>query len=391
MRIGRIRVENFKSLVAFDLSLAKFTCLIGLNGSGKSTVLQFLDFMGRQVVGNIEGWLDDRGWRPREVASKLQPKKNIEFTVEVLTDDGERFAEWKANYNPSLMYCTSEAVVLADARLEVAGGEYTLSTTDNTVYVREPITREQIAFDYQGSILSQLRNDRLPEPLVAFKRFFRNIHSLDMLSPDFLRSRTREAGGTLGIGGKQLAAFLHEMDWDDHQDLVGQLKKVYPQLVGLDTKSLRSGWKQLDVREHFRGGPSITTGARHVNDGMLRLIAILAELTTDHDMVMFDEIENGINPELVEFLIDSLTNARQQVLVTTHSPLILNYLDDDTARRGVMYLYKTAQGYTQSIPFFSIGSVAEKLTVMGPGEAFVDTNLTELAKEIAGMARAGTP
>jgi hypothetical protein len=29
--------------------------------------------------------------------------------------------------------------------------------------------------------------------------------------------------------------------------------------------------------------------------------------------------------------------------------------------------------------------LAKKLTVMGPGEAFVDTNLTKLADEIAGL------
>ena len=65
--------------------------------------------------------------------------------------------------------------------------------------------------------------------------------------------------------------------------------------------------------------------------------------------------------------------------------MILNYLDDETAKKGVIYLYKTPQGHTKSIPFFSIPSLAKKLTVMGPGEAFVDTNLTKLADEIAGL------
>jgi predicted ATPase len=50
------------------------------------------------------------------------------------------------------------------------------------------------------------------------------------------------------------------------------------------------------------------------------------------------------NPELVEFLLDSLLEAPQQVLVTTHSPMILNWLDDDVARAGVQYLYRDAVG-----------------------------------------------
>jgi hypothetical protein len=117
---------------------------------------------------------------------------------------------------------------------------------------------------------------------------------------------------------------------------------------------------------------------------MLRLIAIFAELREEgRRFLLFDEIENGINPELVEFLLDALVSAPQQVMVTTHSPWILNYMDDEVARAGVIYLDKTNLGHPQSIPFFSIPSQAEKLKVMRPGEAFADTDLTALADEIA--------
>ena len=43
---------------------------------------------------------------------------------------------------------------------------------------------------------------------------------------------------------------------------------------------------------------------------------------------------------------------------------------------------KLRDGQTRAIRFFDIPSVAEKLTVMGPGEAFADTDLTALRDEI---------
>ena len=141
----------------------------------------------------------------------------------------------------------------------------------------------------------------------------------------------------------------------------------------MSVKPLRSGWKQLEVRELY-GNKKLITEARHINDGMLRLTAILAELGSDHRFLLLDEIENGVNPEIVEFVVNLLTSTPKQVLVTTHSPMILNYLDDDVARSAVVYLYKTSEGFTKAIPFFSIPSLAKKLEVMGPGEAFVDTN-----------------
>lgn len=45
--IKSIKIDNFKSLVDFKLDFAKFTCLVGLNGSGKSTVLQAMDFLSQ--------------------------------------------------------------------------------------------------------------------------------------------------------------------------------------------------------------------------------------------------------------------------------------------------------------------------------------------------------
>lgn len=83
------------------------------------------------------------------------------------------------------------------------------------------------------------------------------------------------------------------------------------------------------------------TEARHINDGMLRLLTILAQTQTSHSFLLFDEIENGVNPELVERLVNVLLNAPQQVLVTTHSPMILNYLPDNVARESVMFIYRT--------------------------------------------------
>ncbi|WP_295385774.1 AAA family ATPase [uncultured Thiodictyon sp.] len=211
--------------------------------------------------------------------------------------------------------------------------------------------------------------------------------SLDLLAPQYLRQRTRDSGGGLGLGGERLSAFLHELSTAQRQKLVEQLRQCYPQLESLSTQSLRSGWKQLTVQERF-GDRRLRTEARQVNDGMLRLMAILAELLTDTQFLLFDEIENGINPELVEFLLDTLIRAPQQILVTTHSPMILNYLEDDVARAGVQYIYKTPEGATRSVPFFSIPSLARKLEVMGPGEAFADTELSRLHEEIAEMPAA---
>ncbi len=389
MQIQKITANNFKSLIDFEMQLPKFICLTGLNGSGKSTVLQFIDFLGQQVRGDIKGWLKERNWTAKEIKSQFTKKSIIDFSVELYSDKGEGWT-WTASFNSQSLHCTTESIETPTAHLRVHGNRFSISMRGDETPAEDTectLKNGPVSFKYEGSILSQLKESTLPPSLIAFKEFFQNVTSLDLLSPEYLRRRTREADGSIGLGGQKLSAFLHELGTRKQRQLVKQLQKVYPQLEDLHTKSLQSGWKQLEITEKYQGQPAgffplMTTEARHVNDGMLRLIAILAELQSSHRFLLFDEIENGINPELVEFVLDALVSSPQQIMVTTHSPMILNYLDDEVAREGVLYLYRNHQGHTKAIPFFSIPSLSEKLTVMGPGEAFADTDLKALYEEI---------
>lgn len=381
--ITSITATNFKSLVDFTIPLAKFTCLIGLNGAGKSTVLQFVDFLYRLVHGDLDTWLKERSWEAADLTSKLSNANYIEFCV-TFSDNGTQ-GQWCGTFDPSKLVCVTENLDLPTHTVDVNGDKVTITEKDSG----KPDVVE-IAFDYQGSVLSGLKEERLPSPVVEFKSLFEGIRSLELLAPEYLRQRTRESDGSLGLNGQNLSAFLHELPKAKQTQLEKSLKKVYPQFESLETKSLQSGWKSLSIHESYAGEAQkqglfpgdLETEARHVNDGMLRLMAILAELQSDHEFILFDEIENGMNPELIEFVLDQLVNTEKQVLVTTHSPMILNYIEDALAKEGVVYLYKKSSGDTKAIKFFEIPSLAEKLKFMGPGEAFVDTQLTELADEI---------
>ena len=88
-RISRIQVENFKSLVDFEMDLAKFSCLVGLNGAGKSTVLQFIDLLSQLIRGDMKGWLSERKWKATDLKSKLTKKLNVEFCVHFCDENGE--------------------------------------------------------------------------------------------------------------------------------------------------------------------------------------------------------------------------------------------------------------------------------------------------------------
>jgi ABC-type multidrug transport system ATPase subunit len=391
--ITSIKIDNFKSLVGFDLPLTKFNCLIGLNSSGKSTVLQAIDFLSRLMIGGVDEWLELRHWSSADLNSKLTNKSNIDFEV-IIDDPGWGEIVWSGSINRTDLRCTREEVRLVRLNnakiLMVDSGSCSIFPLRGIEQLLESKGFEEalrperfpIVFKYTGSVISQLRKEQISLPLQVLKDHLIQVKSLDLISPAAMKKRSRASDRDMGLGGEKLSAFLHELDSSKQKKLLEMLGRLYPRLKDIKTSSLQAGWKQLSISESY-GDRILKTEARHINDGMLRLMAILAQISTEHSVLLFDEIENGINSELVEQLLDWLVEAPQQILVTTHSPMILNYLEDDVARAGVQYLYKTPEGYTRSIPFFSIPSLAHKLEVMGPGEAFVDTELSLLPEEIS--------
>lgn len=378
-------IKNFKSLDKFQLEFSKFTCLIGLNSAGKSTILQAIDFISQQMKGDIAGWLKDRNWEAKELKCKFLNRQSITISIGFLYR--EKFYAWVFVFNPSLKKSTTEEILYCPDAKSIDECE-TIFEVKNSKYMiikdlenpKESKLQGDIIQEYEGSFLSSLKPEFLPEPIREFKSYIQNIYSLDLLSPQELRKRSR-VGDALGLSGANLSAFLNSFTKEQKEEMLIQLKKAYPNLEAFNIRKSKGGWARLELVEQF-GDKKLTNEAKYLNDGVLRLIAILAQLQSEKSFLLFDEIENGINSELVEFLMDILVNCKHQVMITTHSPMILNYIEDDIAKKSVQYIYKTKEGLTQSIPFFDIPSMNEKLEMMGAGSAYVDTNLEDLVEEI---------
>ncbi len=110
-KIKSIWIDNFKSLVDFKLEFTAFNCLVGLNGSGKSTVLHALDFLSQLMRGNLDEWLKVRHWAKDDISSKLTRKSNIEFKVVIESGPlGEII--WSGSLNRSKLRCTQEEITI---------------------------------------------------------------------------------------------------------------------------------------------------------------------------------------------------------------------------------------------------------------------------------------
>ena len=383
MRITKIKVNNFKSLVDFEIDLSKFNCIVGLNGSGKSTFLQFVSFLSQLMSGNIESWLQQRKWIKEDIIPELDNKRHRAVKFEVVFQFEKTNGRWEGSFNSDSLYCSEEKLILGDHFFEAKNTQkeknYSLSGKGKP---------DRINFNYQGSIFSQLADKDVSDKFGEVIKFFRDIRAFDLLSPYFLKQPSKTSTGTIGVWGENIAPFLYNMEDRVRAAIIGKIKQVYPEFNSFEISTTADGSKMLGIRGQYHDGNIVyNLPARGINDGLLRILAMLGQLNMDDPFLLFDEIENGINQELVEFLLKELVEAKQQIVVTTHSPLFLNYLDDDLARESVHYFYKTPEGFTRCRKFFSLPSTSKKLGTLGPGEAIADTNLYRLNEEIEKLDR----
>jgi predicted ATPase len=216
--ITTIHISNFKSISGVEFSLNKFNCIVGMNGAGKSTLLQSIDFIAQLMRGGISNWLELRGWNYKDI----QPNgKHVHLSLGI----GYKLKNGSFLYWTGLFDRRSAKTIIEVAHIN--GFNETLFTSNRRTYTLDgkPFP---INFEYQGSILSQLKDSLLPPEIREFRDALRNIRSLELLSPHLLRKRSRAQDKDIGAGGEKLSGFLASLKGEHKARLVEVLRTLYP-------------------------------------------------------------------------------------------------------------------------------------------------------------------
>lgn len=134
----------------------------------------------------------------------------------------------------------------------------------------------------------------------------------------------------------------------------------------------KPGWTELITEEKY-GEKNIKIKSKNMSDGMLRLLAFLAICEMDSCAMLLDEIENGINldfaEQIVNILEENCTKKKNQLIVTTHSPIFLDYVQKENIR----YLYREPNsGNCKCSSLAQNLELSEKLQYLYPGELLMN-------------------
>lgn len=231
---------------------------------------------------------------------------------------------------------------------------------------RQGRTREFRANTLPRTVLSTVNATESPTALLARREM--QSWRLLQLEPSALRAPdTFTAPAVLGANGSHLPATLNRLCEqasgkaypDPGTAISNRLSELVPEIrsVRVDRDKIR---QLLTVVAEMKDGT--IHAARSLSDGTLRFLAlaVLEADSTSTGLVCFEEPENGIHPERVPAMLSLLSdlcvdvdepvgsdNPLRQVIVSTHSPLLVAQVPDDS----IVFARRTADSRGGSVIF----------------------------------------
>ena len=197
----------------------------------------------------------------------------------------------------------------------------------------------------EGSILSQRDDPDLYPELAWLQEQYHRIklyRNWDFGPAARLRQppRADEPSTFLTERGENLALVLSKLRGESRQQFVKTLQQLYDGIEGFQVEA-GSGGAELFVVE--RGGGERYIPASRLSDGTLRYMMLAAILLDPEPppLVVIEEPELGLHPDVVLGIGRMLVEAseRTQLVVTTHSHVLLDALDDHPSSAVVCEKY----------------------------------------------------
>lgn len=362
-RIREVHLRNYRSIGDAVVRLSDFTVLVGPNGAGKTNFMDALAFVQECLSTSIEAALQRRGGILSTFRTREGPRISVGFRVII-----ELEPETVADYAFELLVTRETTVAVAEERcvLSKGGSETHRLEVRNGSFVREvPGLRAIIEADrlalYAASSLDEFR------PVYDFLTRIRAY----AIEPERMREpRDLGSGSVLDRDGRNAAAVLrqiHDTVWERYRRVVNLLGQVVPGVTGVQPGKL--GGKEFLLFIEHEGRKEIALFPTSMSDGTLRMLGLLLAVyqPTTPTVLLIEEPEATIHPAAAEVVMSVLLDAakRSQVIVTTHSPDVLDF--KSLPESAIRVVTKGPSG-TAIVPVANSSRDAIRQRLYSPGE-----------------------
>ena len=330
MKVLTLTAKNYRSIRDARIELGDLTLFIGANASGKSAILDALRFLSEAVQARdfrapvfSRGGILNMAWKGQEASQ-------IELTVEI---EGEKRFQWFVRLTRQAYEFYIEEYVQ-----EIPSGSppiqlLSAETGRGWWWSGEKGERVNLLQGASTCALAAASADA-SFPARQLAEFIENWGFFDP-SPFLLRRDWNLAdSNNLDPYGRNLGETLHALK----ASCPAVLEKVISatrSIVGLPT---RIELRESEDRFYFvqdEPGLRFPVNQTGVSSGTLRVLALMTALYGQPGtaLIGIEEPENYIHPSALSSLVDHIIDARgrTQIMITTHSPLLLDFVDEPAA------------------------------------------------------------
>ncbi len=366
-----IQIKNFRALKEVNLgktiyestnfALPRLLAVIGANGSGKSSLLDALSYLGDCLKEGVEA-ASDKPHRGGFLRLRTQGvTEAIQFEVRYRENDGARPINYTLHIDcdeygrPFVLHerlrqrrkgqksgQPHSFVDISHGKGVVWAGESTVESEGNTQIQVHMKDRQVLAISTYGPLADHPRIGR-------FRDFLSNWY-LSYFVPQLAREPSMAgAEPHLDREGKNLARYLQFIERkrpNEFKALLDRVGKKIPGIKSIKHDEARNKQLFLEFDSEGYGEPFFQ---QDMSDGTLKMLAymLLMEDPDPAPLIGIEEPENGLHHQLLIHLANELKNFASedrgpQVLVTTHSP----YFVDALTPSEVWILHKGINGYS---------------------------------------------
>lgn len=372
--LRKLSIRNYKSIAACQVSLKGLTILVGRNGSGKSNFLDAVHFVTDALLTSLDHALKSRGGigdvRRRSTGHPI----NFAIKLEVALSD----------------YCLATYGFEIAARKEggFAVRSEILNIRDSTnrviaQYRREERTVNVLVHGAPVPVVPPVIADRLYLVTAAGLPQFRPAYDALLamgfynLNPEAMKEvQSPDAGEILQSDGSNIASVIARLTAEQPATLERiktYLASIIPGIENVERAALGPR-ETIQFFQKVQGSQyPWRFYASSMSDGTLRALGALVAVTQfagselPIQLVGLEEPETALHPAAAGALMEALREATShtQVLVTSHSPDLLDQLD---AERDGLLVVASENGNSKIAAPDSASVEAIRRHLYTPGE-----------------------
>lgn len=381
MQLTSVRFEAFKSLYDVECPLDRFTVITGPNGAGKSNFVDALNFLGEVYADGLEFAVGRAGGYENIAHRRTRrAKKPIAMTVEAILD-GKEIQEMTRRYhrprnggevpdNFAITYThrfalgTTTQSLLADFQVredqidlhDLQRRQLLRMWRSTDASVKASVSKNRVnQYPWLSILLDPFTEpdfirfinrrpsspaNLLTDEILYYGAIFSHIRSalggtrIFQLSPYQCRtSGVPTPNAVLERHGENLPGAADHLrrnaprSWAQVQNA---MRTILPDLESIDVVYTEDRRLALQFRDRSVGRPW-NTG--EVSDGTIQSLALFIALyDTRYPLLVIEEPENAVHPWILRQFLDQCMDTFKQIIVTTHSPVVLNYVDPQVVR-----------------------------------------------------------